>query len=149
LRASFIFNRQACEDSARAGAALRPAALLPPCAALDLPQRAEGCCWRRQAEYFQDVQALPRGAYARGAAAAACRVRASLLVPLFDAAGRGAGVARWACCARGATPAPDRPFAVLELAVARPDPYGMLGLYLWLRDRLSVRAPPPSPLSSK
>jgi len=104
-----------------------------------------GCSWPRQAEYLQDVQALPRGLYARGAAAARSRVRASLLVPLFDAAGRGAGVARWACRARGAAPAPDRPFAVLELAVARADPYGMLGLYLWLRDRLSVRAPPPRP----
>lgn len=84
------------------------------------------------------MQALPPGGYHRGAAAAACGVRATLLVPLFDAAGRAAGPAAWAAGAAHA--ATDRPFAVLELAVAQADPYGALGLYMWLRDRLSVRS---------
>ena len=76
--------------------------------------------------------------YLRAAAASACRVRATLLVPLFDAAGRGAGVLLWADGPDALVP--DRPFAVLELAVAQANPYGILGLYMWMRDRLSVRA---------
>lgn len=76
--------------------------------------------------------------YLRGAAASTCRVRATLLVPLFDAAGRGAGVLQWADGPDALVP--DRPFAVLEMAVAQANPYGILGLYMWMRDRLSVRA---------
>ena len=92
-----------------------------------------------QADFYQDVQAVPHGSYQRAAAAAGCGVRATLLVPLFDAAGRGAGPAAWAGGAVHAII--DRPFAVLELAVAQANPYGALGLYMWMRDRLSVRGP--------
>lgn len=95
-------------------------------------------CAACQAEFYQDVQALELRMYLRAAAASACRVRATLLVPLFDAAGRGAGVLQWADGSDALVP--DRPFAVLEMAVAQANPYGILGLYMWMRDRLSVRA---------
>ncbi|KAK9828052.1 hypothetical protein WJX81_005175 [Elliptochloris bilobata] len=114
-----------------------------PCEA-GLRPETMGCVGRvfrsGEAEFYQDVQALPPGTYLRAAAAAGCGVSASLLVPLFDTAGRGAGAAAWAggVAANAVNAVADRPFAVLELAVAQANPYGALGLYMWMRDRLSM-----------